>query len=141
MMTLRTVRGLFLGLAAAAVLAAAPLAACAEMADEANAATPEQAGDAEIQEELDQQLAERRRAMMEEAHGALGETHAALQALDEGNRKEALEALARATGKLELLVAREPELALAPVDVSFVTQDLYATPKAIRKARRRKPLP
>jgi hypothetical protein len=65
----------------------------------------------------------------------LDETHVALKALEEGKSKEALEALARATGKLELLAARDPDLAVAPVDVDVVTHDLYATPRAIREAR------
>lgn len=88
-----------------------------------------------VQEEVDEKLAERREAMLKEAHAALDETNAALRALEEGKNQEALEALARATGKLELLVARDPELALAPVDMQVVTYDLYATPKAIRAAR------
>jgi len=88
-----------------------------------------------VQEEVDEALAARRAAMLEEAHAALDETNAALQLMEEGNSEEALEALARATGKLELLVARDPRLALAPVDVAFTTYDIYATPEAIRAAR------
>lgn len=88
-----------------------------------------------VQEAIDRDLAQRREAMLKEAHAALDETNVALQALDEGNPQEALEALARATGKLELLVARDPELALAPIDMQVVTYDLYATPQAIRAAR------
>lgn len=91
----------------------------------------------EVQEDVDQKLAERRKAMMKEAHAALDETNAALRALDDGKTDEALDALARATGKLELLVARDPELALAPVDVDVVTHDIYGTPEAIRGARDR----
>lgn len=100
---------------------------------------PESATVAEekVQEEVDERLAERRRAMMQEAQTALEETESALAALDEGRNQDALDALARATGKLELLVARDPELALAPIDVDVVTHDLYATPEAIRKARER----
>jgi hypothetical protein len=73
--------------------------------------------------------------MLQEAQDALEETNNALAALDQGKTKDALDALSRATGKLEMVVARDPELALAPVDVRIVTHDLYATPDRIRKAR------
>lgn len=95
----------------------------------------EEISEFKVQEEVDEKLAARRAAMLEEAHAALDETNSALQALEEGNSKEALEALARSAGKLELLVARDPSLALAPVDVAYTTYDIYATPEAIRAAR------
>jgi len=88
-----------------------------------------------VKKEVDQKLAERRHAMIEEANSALSETESALDALEQGESQEALDALARATGKLELVVAREPDLALAPIDVDVVTYDLYATPEAIEAAR------
>ncbi|MDH3491528.1 MAG: YfdX family protein [Gammaproteobacteria bacterium] len=47
---------------------------------------------------------------------------------------DALEALAVATGKLELIVARNPELALAATDVSITTHDIFASAEAIRAA-------
>lgn len=124
-------RGFAFGLFAATLLLANPLAAEKEVTQ----STPGNAGAKDVQQELDKQLAERRQAMMAEAHAALDETNKALLALDEKNSQDALDALARATGKLELLVARDPELALAPIDVSLVTHDLYATPEAIRTAR------
>lgn len=100
-------------------------------------AEPSDAVEREVEAEAAKKLAERRQAMLEEANAALGETQTALRALDEGEPGEALEALARATGKLELLVARDPELALAPVDVGFVTYDVYGSVEAIEKARDR----
>ena len=137
MMILQIVRRTALALLAAALLAVAPTAAHADVA-ETNGSTPiENVQEEGVKQELDKQLAERRKAMLEEAHAALDETRNALRALDEGETKEALEALARATGKLELLVVRDPELALAPVGVDFVTHDLYASPQSIRKARDR----
>lgn len=96
-----------------------------------------QASEEKVQQELDEKLAQRRQAMIAEARAALEETNSALEALDEGKPDEALDALATVTGKLELIVARDPELALAPVDVDFVTHDIYGTPEAIRRARER----
>ena len=136
----RLVRPAACWLGATALVIAIPLAACGsekkttgkESAVERSAEqTPEQ----KVQEEIDKKRAERRKAMLAEAHAALDETNTALKALEEGKNKQALEALARATGKLELIVARDPELSLAPVDVAYITHDIYGKPEAIRKAR------
>ena len=48
------------------------------------------------------------------------------------NLSAALSALAEATGKLELIVAREPKLALAPVRVEVVSYDLLANPTTVK---------
>ena len=48
--------------------------------------------------------------------------------LDQGDKNGALEALERASGKLDLVVSRDPKLALAPVDVTVSVLDLYAVP-------------
>jgi hypothetical protein len=80
--------------------------------------------------------ADKRKEILAEATAALDETASALKALDEDKADEALAALEKATGKLELILARDPELALAPVDVEVVTYDLLAsldTVKAIIK--------
>lgn len=63
------------------------------------------------------QAAEKRKKIMADAVTAVNETKKALKLLDEKKTDEALAALERATGKLELILARDPELALAPVDV------------------------
>ena len=132
-MTRMGIRPSVLRLAIIALFLAIAPAAFAE--EETSAKEEVSVSEDKVQEEVDEKLAERRKAMMEEAHAALDETNAALQALNDGKTKEALEALARATGKLELIVARDPELALAPVDVDLITHDIYATTEAIRKAR------
>lgn len=131
-MKLAIIRPFAIWLATAALLLGAPLAAAGE---EQSSAEETEAREGKVQEEVDQELVKRRRAMMKEAQAALAETNAALGALDEGKNQEALEALARATGKLELIVARDPALAVAPVGARVVTYDLYATPEAIRTAR------
>jgi hypothetical protein len=67
---------------------------------------------------------------------ALAETKKALKALENKNNDEALKALAVVTGKLDLIVARDPKLALTPVDTEVVTYDLLTnldTIKAIIK--------
>ena len=56
------------------------------------------------------QTEEKRKALLGDATGAIQDTQAALQHLDEGKTKEALAALQRATGKLDIILARDPKL-------------------------------
>ncbi len=78
---------------------------------------------------------EKRKKILEEATAAIRETENAISALDDEKPEEALEALERATGKLEILLAREPELALAPAGVSSVTHDIVADLETIEMMR------
>lgn len=87
--------------------------------------------DASIGEKVD----EKRDDISEEAQAALQETENALRSLDEKKPKEALEALERVTGKLELLLARKPELSLAPTGVHVVTHDVIGTLDEIEAMR------
>ncbi len=80
--------------------------------------------------------AERRKKLINDAVSALDETQKALKALEDGKPEAALESLAAATGKLELVVARNPKLGLAPVDVRLVTYDIYATVEDIERVRK-----
>lgn len=73
-----------------------------------------------------------RKTLIQEAIDALAETIKALDFLDKNKTKEALDAMARATGKLEIILARDPALAFAPVDVAVTATDLLADPKAIQ---------
>jgi hypothetical protein len=88
----------------------------------------------DVQNEANKQAAERRNAILKEAVDALAQTKVALKALDEERIDEALDALAMTTGKLELIVARDPGLALAPTDMTVTTHDLFATPETIEDA-------
>lgn len=83
-----------------------------------------------------EQAAEKRKKITADANAAVAETKNALKLLDEKRANEALAALERVTGKLELILARDPKLALAPVDVEVITFDLIAkldTIKAVIK--------
>ena len=51
-----------------------------------------------------------------EAQQAVRETQDAIAAIDEGNKRKALRALESATGKLDLVLARQPELGLVPLE-------------------------
>lgn len=90
-----------------------------------------------VQSETGKQASERREKIMQEAVDALARTKEALAALEEERVDDALDALAHTTGKLELIVAREPSLALAPTDVTITTHDIYGSTNAIEAAIRR----
>ncbi|GAC1585703.1 MAG: hypothetical protein NVS3B5_20090 [Sphingomicrobium sp.] len=66
---------------------------------------------------------------------ALRETNNALAAIDQNKPGEAIAALERATGKLEIVLARSPDLALAPVDIAVSSQDLLANVQDVQALR------
>lgn len=74
--------------------------------------------------------------LLQDAVTALQETQNALIAIDQNKQKEAIAALERATGKLEILLARTPTLALAPVDVTSVTYDVLGDVKDVEALRK-----
>ena len=86
----------------------------------------------EVDAQTDDQTSEKRKEVLKEAVGAVAQTKEALHALEENKTDEALLAMETITGKLALIVARNPELAFAPVDVSVITHDLYASPETVR---------
>lgn len=93
-----------------------------------------------VQPKVDKQTAdaaaEKRKKLFADATVALAETKEALKALENKKNDEALKALAVVTGKLDLIVARDPKLALTPVDTEVVIYDLLTnldTIKAIIK--------
>ena len=74
--------------------------------------------------------------LLKDAVSALQETQNAIAALDARDAKAAKAALERATGKLEIVLAQNPNLALAPVDVSIVTHDVLGTVDAVNALRK-----
>src|ERR1700753_826754 len=70
------------------------------------------------------QTDEKRRALLADATSAIQETQAALKHLDEGKASDPLANLERATGKLDIILAREPKLNLAPASMSAATYDI-----------------
>lgn len=76
-----------------------------------------------------------RTEILQDAVEAIEHTEKALTALDEGNRQTAIDELALATGKLDIVLAREPDLAFAPVDVTTRVQDTLFDVEAVRDLR------
>lgn len=82
-----------------------------------------------------QKSTNKRKEIVSEAVSTLRETQDALKALDEGKNKDALASLEKATGKLEIVLARDPKTALVPLDVKAITSDVYGSLDAIKNAR------
>lgn len=100
-----------------------------------NAATKK--ASAKVEQNTLDQTAEKRKQLASEAIVALNETYAALAALDKGKSAEALSSLEKVTGKLELILARDPGLALAPTSVGAVTYDVYGSVDDIKSASKK----
>jgi hypothetical protein len=93
------------------------------------------AAKAEANKQSLQKTTDKRKEIVSEAVSALRETQDALKALDEGKSKEAVAGLERATGKLEIVLARDPKVALVPMDVRVVTSKIECSLDDIKKAR------
>jgi hypothetical protein len=81
-----------------------------------------------------QEAAKKRAELTQDAVTGFTKTQEALTLLDAKKTKEALDALELASGKLELALARDPKLALAPVDIRVITHDIYANVESVEKA-------
>lgn len=102
------------------------------------AATPkpeQKATRAETTKRSEQKTTDKRKEIVSDAVSTLRETQDALKLLDEAKSKEALSAVERATGKLEIVLARDPKVSLVPIDVKVVTSDIYSSLDAIKKAK------
>ena len=88
----------------------------------------------QVQSEVEKQAADKRAQLLKDAQSAIDETQKALDALDQGKKDEALASLEKVTGKLDLILARDPKLALAPVSVATVVRDLYAKQDTVKAA-------
>ncbi len=127
---LKTTKTIASVLAIAAALGGAPASAADDDAGivQQNRAQVEGAVNDQVAEQVD----DKRGRLISEAVSALDETETAIAALKDGRKDDAIDALARATGKLETIVARSPDLALAPVDVTYLTIDLIADVDTIK---------
>ena len=129
------IRAMLIALWASFLMALSPVVAQeADTAEGVNSVT--EAVESEVQEEAQARTSDRRERILQEAIDALSGTKDALKALEEERIDDALNALAMTTGRLELIVAREPALMLAPTDVAVVERDVLGSQEAIRRAIR-----
>jgi len=78
----------------------------------------------EIEEEKQAVTAEAESSLAQEAIAALEVTQNAIAAIEQGKTQEAIQAMERATGKIDILVVRYPELALVPVSTQVDVIDV-----------------
>ncbi|WP_446011873.1 YfdX family protein [Candidatus Electrothrix sp.] len=89
---------------------------------------------ADVDRKVTDAFSEKRQKVLTDAVDALNATWDALTALEKNKPDQAIEDLSNATGKLELVIVRSPDLALAPVDVDISIIDLTADPAVARQA-------
>lgn len=117
------------------ILVVAGYAQASALPDKAQEKSAEsQAVQVQVEQTSADKASSQRKKIVEEAVAAIKQTQKALQALNDGKTDDALKALEVATGKLELILARDPKLALVPVDVSMVTHDLFADVDTVKAA-------
>lgn len=99
-------------------------------------AAPAPAPTAKVVPQAQNQTDEKRKTLMADATTALQETEVAIQYLEGGKTKDALASLERATGKLNIILARDPKLELAPAGVNVVTYDFQGGLDAVKRTRK-----
>jgi hypothetical protein len=88
----------------------------------------------ETEQQRQQAEQQARSTLDKDAVAAITETQNAVKAIADGKNDEANAAIERAIGKINVLVARNPQAALLPVDVVVKVIDVAPTdPKAIRQ--------
>ena len=116
----------------------------ADNAQNAAAVTPDAVGPAvadttprttTLDNRVSSQITDKRRTLIADAVSALQDSYTAFDLLMAGDADKAVAALARATGKLDIVLAADPELALAPVDVRVTTHEVIATPADVKRLR------
>lgn len=116
------------------VLAMADPAGAQVAASQANAGgEAEPAQQTHVAAESEREASGVREKIVEEAVAALSETEQALRSLDAGDTEAALASIERAVGKLQVVLARSPDMALAPVRVETITRDVLADKEVIRE--------
>ncbi len=103
----------------------------------ANAAaeSPGNAGERDhVNQEAAAVLLRERRALVREAMVANEDMLLAIVSLEQADKDTAYKALADASGKLDVVLARDPHLRRVPVSVHATTRDLDSGPKSVSKA-------
>ncbi|QYO68762.1 YfdX family protein [Leptolyngbya sp. 7M] len=85
----------------------------------------------DVEKEKQVATGEAERSLDQDAIAAIEETRKAIEAIDQGKTSDALQALERATGKLDILLARYPELGLVPVSTQVAVIDVAPLDKNV----------
>ncbi len=135
----QTTRPFFLMTIRAALLSVGLLVAAPSLAAQTalpSKPQPQSESSNAVQAQVDKQAldaaTEKRKKLLADAAAAISQTQQALKALEDKNTDEAIKVLADVTGKLELIVARDPKLALAPASTTVVSYDLFASRDTVK---------
>ena len=79
-------------------------------------------------------LAEKERQVVNEASEAVSGTRQALEALEKNDSKKAFFILQTVSGKLDIMLAKNPALALIPADIEADVSDFQGNVEAVEKA-------
>ena len=90
--------------------------------------------DRHVKDRASQELAKRRQQLAKEAIIANDEILHSIFYLNKKNTRGAFKMLEKADGQLNILLARDPHLKLAPIGVRASISDLEASPQTIKKA-------
>ena len=90
--------------------------------------------DRHVKDRASQELAKRRQQLAKEAIIANDEILHSIFYLQKKDTRDAYRMLAKADGQLNILLARDPHLKLAPIDVRASISDLETSPQTIKKA-------
>lgn len=89
----------------------------------------------QVEEAKQKQIEEKRKNILNEATNAINETRNALIKLDKNKPKEALVSLESAMGKIGIILAKDPEMELAPAAVRASTRDVVSSVIVINEIR------
>ena len=113
-----------------------PLAVCAALLPQspvwAASTTPQEQD--HVNREAAEHLAHQRAALVNEAMIAEEDMLVAIMSLAHQDKDTAYKALQDASGKLDVVLARDPHLKQVPMNVHIATQDLNADPKSVRES-------
>ncbi len=90
--------------------------------------------DLKIIANLEKQIAERKMKLTEEALSTVGETHSLLDEIKKGKKEDAIKKGEILIGKLEVLLTRDPNLSLIPINVNYQKNELITTIEEVRAA-------
>ncbi|SER79976.1 YfdX protein [Nitrosomonas sp. Nm51] len=85
---------------------------------------------------VEKKVTQEREKIIKEAVAAIQESKKALTALENNKKKAAIDALEESLGKLEVVLARDPDLSLATIDTRIAIHDLYTSLEGIKLAKK-----
>ncbi|HHC80201.1 MAG TPA: YfdX family protein [Flavobacteriia bacterium] len=88
---------------------------------------------AKILAEVEKEIVKRKVALTNEALTTISETQSLLHEIDKGDKNNAIKKGKQLIGNLEILLAKDPTLALIPVDVTSQREEFVADIKTVRE--------